>query len=130
MRRFLKIAGIILGAIVTIVVVALVFLLHGPPVPNHSDYQLDLAMLRKLAGQPAGSRPVQINAAEVARAKAPAALFLGGVRFDRHQLVFPAYQVLYPDGTMIIVDEPPGREFFAASFPGDFDDAQYKAEQD
>ena len=130
MRRLLKIAGIVLGAIVTIIVIALVFLLHGPPVPNHSDYQLDLAMLRKLAGQPAGSRPIKINAAEVARAKAPAALFLGGVRFDRHQLVFPAYQVLYPDGTMIVVDAPPGRDFFAVSFPGAFDEAQYRAEQD
>ena len=130
MRRFLKIAGIIIGTIVTIALIALVVLLQGPAVPDHSDYQLDLTTLRKLADQQAGPRPVKINAAEVAHANAPAAAFLGGVRFDRHQLVFPAYQVLYPDGSMVIVDAPPGRDFFAASFPGDFDDAQYKAEQD
>jgi glyoxylase-like metal-dependent hydrolase (beta-lactamase superfamily II) len=130
MRRFLKVLGIVVGALVVVAVVALVFLLQGPGVPDHSDYQLDLATLRKLADQPAGARPVKLNAAEVARAKAPAALFLGGVRFDRHQLVFPAYQVLYPDGSMIIVDAPPGHDFFAKSFPGGFDDAQYRAEQD
>jgi len=130
MRRFLKIAAIVVGALLATVVVALVFLLQGPPVPDHSDYQLDLATLRRLADQPAGARPDKINAAEVARVNALAALFLGGVRFDRHQLVFPAYQILYPNGTMIIVDAPPGKNFFATSFPGGFDAAQYRAEQD
>jgi glyoxylase-like metal-dependent hydrolase (beta-lactamase superfamily II) len=130
MRRFLRIAFIVIGTIVTIALVALVFLVQGPAVPGHSDYQLDLATLRKLADQPAGAHPVKINAAEIAHASAPAAVFLGGVRFDRHQLVFPSYQVLYPDGSMVIVDAPPGRAFFEASFPGTFDDAQYKAEQD
>ena len=130
MRRFLRITGIVIGTIAMIALIVFVFLLQGPAVPEHSDYQLDLATLRKLADQPGGARPVKINAAEVAHTMAPAAVFLGGVRFDRHQLVFPSYQVLYPDGTMVIVDAPPGRDFFAANFPGGFDDAQYKAEQD
>jgi glyoxylase-like metal-dependent hydrolase (beta-lactamase superfamily II) len=129
MRRFLKIAGIVVGAIVVVAIVALVFLLHGPGVPEHSDYQLDLATLRKLADQQGGARPVKINAAEVAGAAVPAAFFLGGVRFDRQQAVFPAYQILYADGTMIVVDAPPGRDFFKAQFPGGFDEAQYRAEQ-
>lgn len=130
MRRFLKIAGIVVGAIVVVAVVVLVVLLQGPGVPEHSDYQLDLATLRKLADQAGGAGPVKINAAEVARANVPAAFFLGGVRFDRQEAVFPAYQILYADGTMIVVDAPPGRAFFHASFPGGFDDAQYRAEQD
>ena len=130
MRRFLKIAGIVVGTIVAIALVALVFLVQGPSVPEHSDYQIDLATLRKLADQAAGARPVKINAAEVATSNPPAAAFLGGVRFDRHKIVFPSYQVLYPDGSMVIVDAPPGRAFFDAQFPGGFDDAQYAAEQD
>src|SRR5579863_2761962 len=130
MRRFLKIAGIVAGTIAAIGLIGLVFLLQGPSVPEHSDYQIDLTALRKLGDQPGGARPVKINAAEVATGKAPAAFFLGGVRFDRHQMVFPSYQVLYADGSMVIVDAPPGRDFFAANFPGGFDDAQYKAEQD
>jgi glyoxylase-like metal-dependent hydrolase (beta-lactamase superfamily II) len=130
MRRFLRIAFIVIGSIVTIALIALVILLQGPGVPDHSDYQLDLATLRKLADQLAGAHPVKINAAEVAHGNPPAAVFLGGVRFDRHEIVFPAYQVLYPDGSMVIVDAPPGRAFFEASFPGSFDDVQYKAEQD
>ena len=128
MRRFLRIAGMILGGVVVIALVALVFLLQGPPVPEHSDYQLDLATLRQMADQPSGSRPIKINAAEVAHAKAPAAIFLGGVRFDRHEMVFPAYQILYSEG-MIIVDAPPGRDFFDKSFPSTFSDDDFKAEQ-
>jgi glyoxylase-like metal-dependent hydrolase (beta-lactamase superfamily II) len=130
MRRFLRIAGIVLGTIVMIALVALVFLLQGPAVPDRSDFQIDLATLRKLANHQAGAHPVKINAAEIAHGNAPAALFLGGVRFDRHAMVFPSYQVLYPDGSTVIVDAPPGRAFFEAQFPGSFDDAQYKSEQD
>jgi glyoxylase-like metal-dependent hydrolase (beta-lactamase superfamily II) len=130
MRRVLKIAGIVLGSIVAIAIVALIFLLQGPAVPEHSGYQLDLPTLRRLADQMPGARPVKINAAEVARSNPPAAVFLGGVRFDRHAIVFPSYQVLYPDGSMVIVDAPPGRSFFKAQFPGGFDQAQYDAEQD
>jgi glyoxylase-like metal-dependent hydrolase (beta-lactamase superfamily II) len=129
-RRVLKIAGIVVGAIVVLAIVGLVVLLQGPGVPGHSDYQIDLATLRKLADQQAGVRPVKINAAEVARANVPAAFFLGGVRFDRQPAVFPAYQILYPDNSMIVVDAPPGRAFFEAQFPGGFDDAAYHAEQD
>src|ERR1700688_2198970 len=100
MRRGLKIAGGVGGAIVLVAIVALVVLLQGPGVPGHSDYQIDLATLRKLADQQGGSRPVKINAAEVARANVPAAFFLGGGRLDRQQAVFPAYQILYPDNSM------------------------------
>src|ERR1700688_3591865 len=106
MRRFLRITFIVIGTIVTIALVALVFLVQGPAVPDHSDYQLDLATLRKLADQPAGAHPVKINAAEVAHGNPPAAVFLGGVRFDRHEIVFPSSQVLYADGSMVIVDAP------------------------
>jgi glyoxylase-like metal-dependent hydrolase (beta-lactamase superfamily II) len=126
MRRFLRIAAIVLGAIVTIVLVALVFLLQGPAVPEHSDYQLDLATLRKMSEQTAGARPVKINAAEVGHTDAPAAVFLGGVRFDRQRLVFPSYQILYADGSMIVVDAPPGGAFFKDGL----DETQYEAEQD
>jgi glyoxylase-like metal-dependent hydrolase (beta-lactamase superfamily II) len=130
MRRFLRIAGITIGALVAIVLIALGFLVQGPSVPEHSDYQIDLATLRKMAGKVAGALPVKINAAEVAKSKPLAAVFLGGVRFDRHEIVFPSYQVLYADGSMVIVDAPPGRAFFDAQFPGGFDEAQYDAEQD
>src|ERR1700676_2745207 len=104
MRRFLKIAGIVIGTIVIVALIALVFLLQGPAVPEHSDYQVDLATLRKLADQPAGAPPVKTTPAEVPPGRAPAAVFLGGVRFDRHEMVFPSYQVLYPDSSMVIVD--------------------------
>ena len=61
MRRFLRIAGIVIGTIVTIALVALVFLLQGPAVSDHSDYQLDPAPLRNSPTNRRGARPVKIT---------------------------------------------------------------------
>jgi glyoxylase-like metal-dependent hydrolase (beta-lactamase superfamily II) len=129
MRRFLRITFIVIGTIVTIALVALVFLQQGPAVPDHSDYQLDLATLRKLADQPAGAHPIKINAAEVAYASPPRSSSAASVSIVINWF-FLRTRSSYPDGSMVIVDAPPGRAFFERSFPGRFDDAQYKAEQD
>jgi glyoxylase-like metal-dependent hydrolase (beta-lactamase superfamily II) len=128
MRRILRIAVRILAVLAIVVVVAAVFLLGSPGIPDHSDYQLDISKLRRLAGEPQGPRPLRLNAAVVAEAMVPAAIFLGGLRLDRHHAAFPAYQVLYPVG-MVIIDAPPGRGYFANSFPGKFNDDQFAAVQ-
>lgn len=128
MRRFLRIAGIVFGALILAAIAAVVFLQGSPSVPAHSDFQLDLATLRELSELPKGGRPIAINASVVEESMVPAAMFLGGIRFDRHAVVFPAYQVLFPDG-IIIVDAPPGRDYFDRSFPGKFNDDQFQAVQ-
>jgi len=104
------------------------FLLGSVTIPEHSDYQLDLSTLRKLSEQTPGPRPLRINAAVVDDAMAPAAIFLGGIRFDRHRMVFPAYEVVYSN-TVVVIDAPPGREFFTKAFPGTFNQKNYDAEQ-
>ncbi len=129
MARFFKIAGAVIASMIVIALVIVAFLLQGPAIPDHSDYQLDLATLRKLGDQSAGWKPAHLNAAAIAEAYPRAALFLGGIRFDRHHVVFPSYQILYPDGSMIIVDAPPGAAFWAARMGGQFDAANFEAEQ-
>ncbi|MGH7948391.1 MAG: MBL fold metallo-hydrolase [Candidatus Binataceae bacterium] len=128
MRRIARIAVPILAIVIAAAAVGAVLLLGSPSIPERSDYQLDIATLRQMADQPEGVRPVTLNAAIVAEAAVPAAFFLGGLRFDRLQVVFPAYQVLYPDG-MVIIDAPPGAKFFEEQFPGGFNEAQYQAVQ-
>ena len=130
MRRALRIVVRILLVLVVAVVAAAFYLVGSPTIPEHSEYQLDIATLRQLADQQKGERPVRINAGIVGEAKVPALFFLGGIRFDRHRAVFPAYQVLYADGSMVMVDAPPGRDFFEKSFPGKFNEAQFQALQD
>jgi glyoxylase-like metal-dependent hydrolase (beta-lactamase superfamily II) len=127
--RFFKIAAAVIAGMIVLALVIVAYVLQGPPIPDHSDYQLDLPTLRKLADQPAGAKPEHLNAAAVAEAYPRAALFLGGIRFDRHHVVFPSYQILYPDGSMIIVDAPPGAAFWSARMGGDFHAANYEAEQ-
>ena len=79
MRRVLKIAGVVVGVIVAVVLVALVFLLQGPTVLEHSDYQIDLATLRQLAYKTSEAWPVTVDAAEVKRRNMTPAFFLRGV---------------------------------------------------
>jgi glyoxylase-like metal-dependent hydrolase (beta-lactamase superfamily II) len=127
--RFFKIAGAIIAVMIVLAIVVVAYVLQGPPIPDHSDYQLDLATLRKLGDQPPGAKPEHLNATAVAQAYPRAALFLGGIRFDRHHVVFPSYQILYPDASMVIVDAPPGQAFWAARMGGEFDAANFEAEQ-
>ncbi|MGH7865355.1 MAG: MBL fold metallo-hydrolase [Candidatus Binataceae bacterium] len=128
MRRIARIAVPILAMVIVAATVAAVLLQGSPSIPDRSDYQLDLATLRQLADQSAGARPAKLNAAIVAEAKVPALFFLGGLRFDQLPIVFPAYQVVYADA-VVIIDAPPGAGFFAAQFPGGFNEAQYQAVQ-
>jgi len=127
--RFFKIAGAIVAGLIVLAFVIVAFMLQGPAIPGHSDYQLDLATVRKLTDQTPGAKPEHLNAALVAQAYPRAALFLGGIRFDRHHIVFPSYQILYDDGSMIIVDAPPGAAFWSARISGEFDAANYADEQ-
>jgi glyoxylase-like metal-dependent hydrolase (beta-lactamase superfamily II) len=127
--RFFKIAGAIVAGLIVLALLIVAFVLQGPPIPDHSNYQLDLATLRKLADQTPGGKPEHLNAAAVAEAYPRAALFLGGIRFDRYHVVFPSYQILYDDGSMIIVDAPPGQAFWSARMGGEFDTANYEDEQ-
>src|SRR5260370_40236744 len=122
MRRFFKFLAGIVAILFVVTLVSAPFLLGSVTIPEHSDYQLDLSTLRKLAEQTPGPRPLRINAAVVDDAMAPAAIFLGGIRFDRHRMVFPAYEGVYSN-TVVVIDGPPGRELFTNSFPGTFHQA-------
>jgi glyoxylase-like metal-dependent hydrolase (beta-lactamase superfamily II) len=128
MRRILRIGLRVLAVVAIGAVVAIVILLGSPAIPDHSDYQLDIATLRQMADTPTGARPIGVNAAIVGEGMPPAAFFLGGVRFDRHHAVFPSYQVLYPDG-MVIIDAPPGGDFYSRSMAGTLHEDQFRAEQ-
>src|ERR1700674_1516762 len=128
MRRVLRIGSRVLAVVVVGILIALPVLLGSPSIPEQSDYQLDVGTLRQLADQQSGARPTRVNAAIVGEATPPAAFFLGGLRFDRYHAVFPAYQVLYPHGT-VIIDAPPGGDFFTSSIAGKLNDDQFRAEQ-
>ncbi len=115
-------------AFLVLILIALPVLLGSGSIPEHSDYRLDIGTLRQLADRQRGARPTRVNAAIVGEATPPAAFFLGGLRFDRYHAVFPAYQVLYPDA-MVIIDAPPGGDFFTKSMAGKLNDDQFRAEQ-
>ena len=128
MRRIIRVVLWGLGGLLVIVLALTPYLFGSAAIPDTSDYQLDLPTLRHLADQRNGEKPLRVNAAVVCDAMVPAAFFRGGIRFDRQRAVFPGYQIVYSDGA-IIIDAPPGREFWIGNFPGKFDEEQFDGVQ-
>jgi len=91
---------------------AAVYLLGSPAVPEKSNYQLDMVQLRGLARQKPGALPLRINVMVVAEPQMPAAVVLGGPKLNRQVMEFDSFQIVFPDG-QIIVDAPPSRDDMA-----------------
>jgi glyoxylase-like metal-dependent hydrolase (beta-lactamase superfamily II) len=80
------------------------YLLGREAVPEKSDYSLDLAEMRRLAGDPAAF-PVKVNHEQVAEASLPeGAVFAGKSLTEMHPMTHGAYQVVYSDGTFVLID--------------------------
>lgn len=72
------------------------------PVPEETSYGIDLPEIRRLAAEPGGRLPSRINARVIARSIVPRGAVIAGGGFGEHTMVRVAYQVVYPDRTVII----------------------------
>lgn len=72
MRRALVFTAAALAGLAALGAVAWTWLTAREPVPDASDYALDLAALRELARESAGPLPVSLHSALVAEASLPA----------------------------------------------------------
>jgi glyoxylase-like metal-dependent hydrolase (beta-lactamase superfamily II) len=88
--------------------------LSPPELPEVSSYELQLPVLRELADAPIAALPRSVNVAIVADSSKPAAGVVGGLRFDTTVLVWTAFQIVHPDG-FIVVDSPPDIDFHRQS---------------
>ena len=71
MPRFLRVLLIVLAVIAALVLGAARYYLGRTPVPEQSDYVLDLAEVRRLASSIPGAAPIAVNHAQVAEASLP-----------------------------------------------------------
>ncbi len=94
------------------------YLLAPSRIPEHSSFELDLRELRRLARVHPGLLPRKVNVAVVAESTTPAAGVLGGVRFDTSVFVWTSFQIVAPDG-FIIIDAPPDENFHREGRPSD-----------
>jgi glyoxylase-like metal-dependent hydrolase (beta-lactamase superfamily II) len=130
-RRILKIALYVLLATLIIIGIAGYVLLAISPVPDTSDYEVDLALVRQLAQEGEGPLPVRLNAMIVAEGGFPEIMVIAGNGFQEQRMTFPSFQVVYEDEGAIIVDAVQSRADHETMFPGKpFDDKKFAMMQD
>lgn len=88
--------------LVIVVGIAAYVLLAVSPVPESSNYELDLERVRQLAMEGEGSLPVRLNVLIVAEGRFPQAITVAGSGFQEQRMVMPSFQVVYEDSTVII----------------------------
>ncbi len=131
MRRWLR---IVLAIVVVLLVAgagAWLWLTARTTVPETTSFVLDLAEVRRLAASLPGDRPTRVNHEQVAVASLPrGAVFAGASAFEPLAFTHGAYQVVFPDGFLLIdaaVDEQQLRQMDAK---GTFDAAGHAAVQE
>jgi glyoxylase-like metal-dependent hydrolase (beta-lactamase superfamily II) len=128
-RRILIIVGIVVLALVVIVGVAGYALLAISPVPETSTYPFDVTQIRQLATSGDGALPLRLNALIVAEGTNAKTLVIAGGGFQDQRMVFPSFQVVYGDGT-VVVDAVHTQAQHSQSFAGEpYDTAKYDAMQ-
>ncbi|HEV7734392.1 MAG TPA: MBL fold metallo-hydrolase [Candidatus Binatia bacterium] len=131
MPRWLR---VVLAIVVVLGVVgagAWLWLTARTPVPETTSFVLDLAEVRRLAASLPGDRATRVNNEQVAVASLPrGAVFAGQSPFEPLSFTHGAYQVVFPDGFIVIdaaVDEQQLRQMDAKAT---FDAAGYAAVQE
>ena len=103
MPRFARIALRVLVILLALGFVAYRYLLGRTAVPETSSYALDLDEIRRLASSLPGERPVRVNHEQVAEASLPrGAVFAGESLRTPQPMTYGAYQIVYPDGYVVI----------------------------
>jgi glyoxylase-like metal-dependent hydrolase (beta-lactamase superfamily II) len=125
--RFVRILLIVLLVLAGLAFGAARYLLGRTPVPEKSDYALDLAEVRRLATSIPGDLPERVNHQQVAVASLPkGALFAGESLREQHQMSHGAYQVVYPDKTFAMIDSAFSADMMHVMSPGaPFDDSAF-----
>ncbi len=94
------------AAIVALSLVATACPLSPPSLPDTSQFELDLEVIRELANAEPGPLPERVNVAVVKESPKPAAGVFGGLRFDTVIFVWTSFQIVYAD-RFLVVDAPP-----------------------
>lgn len=78
------------------------WLLAREAVPAVSDYRIDLQEIRRQAASLPGPLPLRVNHELLCETSMPRVAVFAGESFDPHPLAHGAYQVVYPDGFLVI----------------------------
>lgn len=101
--------------------------LGSEPVPDVSNYDLDLEELRRLARSLPAPLPAGVRVEQVATTKLPGALMMAGRSWDNLEMTHVVFQILQADGRFILIDSAQDREMHESN-PGEnpFDDVAWE----
>jgi glyoxylase-like metal-dependent hydrolase (beta-lactamase superfamily II) len=117
--RFVRVLLTVLGVIVVLLLGAGWYLLGRTPVPEKSDYSVDMSEIRRLAGSIPGDLPLRVNHEQVAEASLPkGAVFAGESLRTPHPMSHGAYQVVYPGGAFEMIDSGFDADMLHVMSPG------------
>ena len=125
--RFVRILLVVLLVLGGLAFGAARYLLGRSPVPDKSDYALDLGELRRLATSIPGDLPERVNHQQVGVGSLPkGAVFAGASLREQHPMSHGAYQVVYPDKTFAMIDSAFSGDMMHKMNPNAaFDDAAF-----
>ncbi len=105
------------------------YLTRQEAVPDVSNYALDLAEIRALAGRLEGARPLRVRSEVVGESALPRAAVFAGESFEPHPILHQVFQVVFPDG-FVLVDVGCDEEYLMTAMGGgSFDDEAHAAVQ-
>jgi glyoxylase-like metal-dependent hydrolase (beta-lactamase superfamily II) len=117
--RFIRVLVIVLGVLAVVAFGAARYLLGRTAVPEKSDYALDLTEVRRLASAIPGEGPQRVNHEQIAEASLPAgAVFAGESLRTQHPMSHGAYQVVYGDGSFVMIDSAFDADMLHVMNPG------------
>ncbi len=113
MKKFLKIALIVLACLVVVGFVGKYFLVYRASIPTDSSFVVDMDEVRRLAASPGGGLPAEVRSLVIAEGAFPTWMVITGGGGSEIPMTFVVYQIVYPDKT-VVIDAAADRAAFEA----------------
>ena len=127
--KILKRIGLGLLLLIGVFLLLGFYYLGSEPVPEETDFTIDLPALRALAGTESATDqlPIEIRYEIIASGELPRGLIMAGEGFEPTAMPRPVFQVVYADGHTILIDSAYDRTLHEAGAPSEsFDDAAWE----
>jgi glyoxylase-like metal-dependent hydrolase (beta-lactamase superfamily II) len=105
---------------------ALWWLVLESDLPTDRNFTLDIAELRQLANSMPGDKPAEIRVEQIASFHFPAAALMAGDSWTMQTMPASAYQLVYPDRTIVIDSAMSQDQAKAMGTTNGFDSAAYE----
>ena len=102
MKTCIKITFIVVGCLAIVGCASGYYIIDRYPISESSDFVLDLNEVRRLVKAGGGELPTEVRSLVVAELLGPAWAIMAGGGCEKIPFDIVAYQVVYPDGTVVI----------------------------